>query len=115
MYCGASDIGQGSDGMLTYIVSEETGVSPEDIIVVSSDTDLTPVDLGAYSSRVTYMCGIAAQEAGRKMRTAMVEAVAAHWEVPVEQVGVGMGMVYDKRDASRQLPSGPAAKTGRNF
>ena len=103
IFCGASDIGQGSDAMLAYIVSEETGVNPDDIIVVSSDTDLTPVDLGAYSSRVTYMCGIAAREAGQNMRKKMVEALAAKWEVPIEQIGVSMGYYHDREDYSRQL------------
>ena len=103
VFCGASDIGQGSDGMLATIVAEETGVYPDDIHVVSSDTDLTPVDLGAYSSRVTFMCGIAAQEAARKLRQQMVAAVAVHWEVPAEQVGVALGFLYDKDDQGRQL------------
>jgi len=105
VFCGASDIGQGSDGMLAYIVSEETGVPPDDIVVVSSDTDLTPVDLGAYSSRVTYMCGIAAQEAARKLRARIVSSVAAAWEVPEARVGVGLGFVYDKGDPGRQISS----------
>ncbi len=104
VFCGASDIGQGSDGMLAYIIAEETGVNPDDVVVVSSDTDLTPVDLGAYSSRVTYMCGIAAQEAGRNLREAMKQALAAEWEIAVERVGVALGTWYDRDDPSRQLP-----------
>ena len=103
VFCGASDIGQGSDGMLATIVAEETGVLPDDIHVVSGDTDLTPVDLGAYSSRVTFMCGIAAQEAARKLRQRMTEAVGAHWKVPWEQVGVALGFLYDKDDRGRQI------------
>jgi 4-hydroxybenzoyl-CoA reductase subunit alpha len=103
VFCGASDIGQGSDGMLAYIVAEETGVPPDDVVVVSSDTDLTPVDLGAYSSRVTFMCGTAAREAAGKLRALMVGALAAHWEIPEEQVGVALGFHYDKADKSRQL------------
>lgn len=106
VYCGASDIGQGSDGMLAWVVAEETGVSPEDIVVLSSDTDLTPVDLGAYSSRVTYMCGIAAQEAGRALREKMRAAVAAKWDVPVERVGVALGFFYDREEKGRQMPVG---------
>ncbi|MCB9759970.1 MAG: molybdopterin-dependent oxidoreductase [Alphaproteobacteria bacterium] len=103
--CGASDIGQGSDGMLAYVVAEETGVLPDHIQVVSSDTDLCPVDLGAYSSRVTYMCGLAAQEAARAMRAQMVAAVAAAWAIPPERVGVGLGFYYDRDDPGRQLPA----------
>jgi CO/xanthine dehydrogenase Mo-binding subunit len=103
VFCGASDIGQGSDGMLAYIVSEETGVPPDDVFVVSSDTDLTPVDLGAYSSRITFMCGIAAKEAAQKLRGRMIDAVAANWEIPAEQVGVALGFYHDKQDSGRQL------------
>lgn len=104
VHCGASDIGQGSDGMLATIVAEETGVPPDDIVVFSHDTDLTPVDLGAYSSRITYMCGIAAQEAGRKMRELMKSAVAKHWDIDPDQVGVALGFWYDRKEPGRQLP-----------
>ena len=105
IFSGASDIGQGSDGMLAYIVAEETGVNPDDIVVVSADTDLTPVDLGAYSSRITYMGGIAAQQAGRRLRDRMVSATAAAWEVPVDQVGVALGHLYQKSDPGRSISS----------
>jgi len=105
VFCGANDIGQGSDGMLAYIVAEETGVPPDDILVVSGDTDLAPVDLGSYSSRVTYMCGIAAQEAGRSMRERMVAAVAAKLAIPVDQVGVALGSYYDRADTGRYVGS----------
>ena len=55
IYCGATDIGQGSTSILAYIVAEELGIEPEHIHVETSDTTLTPVDLGSYSSRVTFM------------------------------------------------------------
>ncbi|MSQ02128.1 MAG: 2Fe-2S iron-sulfur cluster binding domain-containing protein [Myxococcales bacterium] len=103
VFCGANDIGQGSDGMLAYIVAEETGVSPEDITVVSGDTELTPVDLGSYSSRVTFMAGIAAQEAGRTMGTALRNAVAALWKVPADRVVKGFGLYADREDPARSI------------
>jgi 4-hydroxybenzoyl-CoA reductase alpha subunit len=105
VFCGANDIGQGSDGMLATIIAEESGVLPDDITVVSGDTELCPVDLGAYSSRVTYMGGIAAQEAGRKLGEAMRAAVAAHWGIPLDAVGTGLGFVYDRADPGRQVPA----------
>ena len=55
--CGATDIGQGSDSILAYLVAEVLGIEPKDIRVHPADTDLTPVDLGSYSSRVTLMAG----------------------------------------------------------
>ena len=76
-YCGAMDIGQGSDSVLATIVAEELGLQPSDVRLVTADTDTTPIDLGSYSSRVTFMAGNAALEAARKMRALLVEAVEA--------------------------------------
>jgi 4-hydroxybenzoyl-CoA reductase subunit alpha len=77
LYCGAMDIGQGSDSVLATIVAEELGLQPADVRLVTADTDTTPIDLGSYSSRVTFMAGNAALEAARKMRAMLVEAVEA--------------------------------------
>src|SRR5260370_10290688 len=76
-FCGAMEIGQGSDSVLATIVAEELGLRPADVRLVTADTDTTPVDLGSYSSRVTFMAGNAALEAARKMRALLVEAVEA--------------------------------------
>jgi CO/xanthine dehydrogenase Mo-binding subunit len=73
---GASDIGQGSNSLLALLVGEELGVFPESIVITSGDTDLTPVDLGAYSSRVTLMMGHAAFEALAKARDVIAQAVS---------------------------------------
>lgn len=105
IFSGCSDIGQGSDGMLAIIIAEETGVSLDDITVVSHDTDLTPVDLGAYSSRITYMAGIAAQDAGRKMGTRLRAAAAKKWDVSVEQARIAMGFVYDAKNTGQSMSS----------
>jgi 4-hydroxybenzoyl-CoA reductase alpha subunit len=74
--CGAIDIGQGSDHILAAIVAEELGVRLEDIQLTTADTDLTPIDLGSYSSRVTFMAGNAALEAARKLKGQLLQAAA---------------------------------------
>ena len=76
-YCGAMEIGQGSDSVLAAIVAEQLGLQPRDVRLVTADSDSTPIDLGSYSSRVTFMAGNAALEAARKMRAMLVEAVEA--------------------------------------
>jgi 4-hydroxybenzoyl-CoA reductase alpha subunit len=80
--CGATDIGQGSDSILAYLVAEVLGLDPKDVHVHPADTSLTPVDLGSYSSRVTLMCGHAAIQAAERLRAAIFTAVAAKLEVP---------------------------------
>ncbi|MCI0547370.1 MAG: molybdopterin-dependent oxidoreductase [Candidatus Rokubacteria bacterium] len=84
--CGATDIGQGSDSILAYLVAEVLGIEPKDIRVHPADTDLTPVDLGSYSSRVTLMAGQAAIQGAERLRARIFEAVARKLEVPVDRL-----------------------------
>jgi 4-hydroxybenzoyl-CoA reductase subunit alpha len=96
VYCGAMDIGQGSDAVLAAIVAEELGLRPADVRLVTADTDTTPIDLGSYSSRVTFMAGNAALEAARRMRERLVRAVAQKRGLPEDApIPVGEGRVGD--------------------
>jgi len=89
VYCGAMDIGQGSDSVLATIVAEELGLQPADIRLVTADTDTTPIDLGSYSSRVTFMAGNAALEAAQKMRAMLVEAAGGRIdEITFEEASI---------------------------
>lgn len=72
---GASDIGQGSDTMLAMVVAEVLGLSLDNVQVVAADTLLTPIDLGSYSSRVTFMAGNAAKMAAERLREQVLDAV----------------------------------------
>jgi len=86
VFCGEAEIGQGSDSMLAVVVAEVLGVDLKDIRLCVGDTDLTPVDLGSYSSRVTLMVGQAAKQAAERARDEIAEAVAEHMEVPRESL-----------------------------
>ena len=68
VFCGETEIGQGSDSVLAAMVAEVLGIELADIRLCVADTDLTPVDLGSYSSRVTLMMGNAAREAAERAR-----------------------------------------------
>src|ERR671936_2099574 len=76
LLCGAIDIGQGSDHILAAIVAEVLGIHLEDIQLTTADTDLTPIDLGSYSSRVTFMAGNAAKAAAERVRERLAAAAA---------------------------------------
>ena len=93
--CGSTDIGQGSDSILAYIVAEILGIDPFDIRVVTADTDLTPVDLGSYSSRVTLMTGNAAIQAAERARELLTMAVAEKLNVPIENVSFAERRAFD--------------------
>jgi 4-hydroxybenzoyl-CoA reductase subunit alpha len=68
LFIAAADIGQGSDTILPQIAAEELGIEYEDVWMAPCDSTLSPIDLGAYSSRVTLMGGNAVRMAARDIK-----------------------------------------------
>ena len=100
-FCGATEIGQGSDDVLVGCVAEVLGIDPIDIRAVTGDTDLTPVDLGSYSSRVTLMMGNAAIQAAERARDLLAQAVAAKLQVPRDRLAFAGRRVFDVEDPEK--------------
>ncbi len=76
VYTGASEIGQGSDTMTAQIAAETLGCSLSRVRVIAADTDLTPIDIGSYSSRVTFMAGNATLRAAENVKKQIAAAAA---------------------------------------
>src|SRR5438046_7826040 len=74
VYTGASDIGQGSDTMTAQVAAETLGCALSRIKIVAADTDLTPIDIGSYSSRVTFMSGNATLRAAQEVKKQIASA-----------------------------------------
>ena len=100
LLCGAIDIGQGSDHILAAIVAEVLGLRLEDIQLTTADTDLTPIDLGSYSSRVTFMAGNAAKSAAEKVRERLFDVTAKALDCQVDEL-----VARDRRIYRRQQPN----------
>ena len=103
VFCGATEIGQGSDDVLVAIVSEVLGIDPFDVRAVTGDTDLTPVDLGSYSSRVTLMMGNAALQAAERAREILATAVSARLDVSKDRIVFAGRRVFDSEDPGRGM------------
>jgi CO/xanthine dehydrogenase Mo-binding subunit len=103
VFCGSTEIGQGSDTILAAIVAEVLGIDPFDIRVVTGDTDLTPVDLGSYSSRVTLMTGNAALQAAERARELLVAAVSEKLSIPAARVTLSEGRVFDVEEPGKGM------------
>ncbi len=103
VFCGSTDIGQGSDSVLSWIVGEVLGVDPLGIRVVTSDTDLTPVDLGSYSSRVTVMTGNAAMQAAERARDLVARGAAEHLQVPQGRLVFADARVFDSENPDKGI------------
>jgi 4-hydroxybenzoyl-CoA reductase alpha subunit len=103
VFCGSTEIGQGSDSILATIVAEVLGLQPLDIAVVTGDTDLTPVDLGSYSSRVTLMTGNAAIQAAERAREIVARHAARKLDVGPERLVFAEARVFDVERPERGL------------
>jgi probable selenate reductase molybdenum-binding subunit len=88
---GATDIGTGSDTILGQIAAEVLGVTLDEIIVYSSDTDMTPFDTGAYASSTTYVSGMATQKAAEAVHDQICEVAAAMLKVDKDSFSLDGG------------------------
>jgi len=86
VYTGASEIGQGSDTMTAQIAAEALGCSLSRVRVVAADTDLTPIDIGSYSSRVTFMAGNATLRAAEEVKKLIAAAAAKKMNCEMEDL-----------------------------
>ncbi|MBV9277767.1 MAG: molybdopterin-dependent oxidoreductase, partial [Candidatus Eremiobacteraeota bacterium] len=96
VYTGASEIGQGSDTMTAQIAAEALGCSLRRVRVIAADTDVTPIDIGSYSSRVTFMAGNATLRAAQEVRKQIVAAAARKMKCAPEDVVMREDLVWKK-------------------
>ena len=110
VYTGASDIGQGSDTMVAQIVAEVLGIGMKRIKVIAADTDLTPIDIGSYSSRVTFMNGNASMRSAEDVKKKIIAAAAKKMNCEPEEIVMRDDMVW-KRSALEGHTNGAGPET----
>jgi len=103
VFCGATEVGQGSDDVLAGIVSEVLGIDPYDVRCVTGDTGITPIDLGSYSSRVTVMMGNAAIDAAERVRALLAAAAAEELQTTPDRIVHAQGRVFRTDDPGKGL------------
>jgi len=115
LFTGASEIGQGSDTIQIQIVAEALGVRPERVRLVAADTELTPVDLGSYSSRVTFMAGNACLEAAKNLRSRIFEAVGRKHGCDPAKLDARDDRVFSRADSRLNLSFEQAVAAALEF
>lgn len=93
---GATDVGQGCDTVLPMIVAEVLGIEPDDVSFALVDSDLTPIDGGSWSSRVTFYAGNAVKIAALDARKQLAEVAAENLEAKEEDLVFRKKRVYVK-------------------
>ncbi len=94
---GATDIGQGSDTVLSQIAAEILGLPFEMIHILSQqDTDITPFDTGAYASRQTFVTGAAVKKAAEEVRQKVLAIAAKKVGLREEELDIKNAVVIEK-------------------
>ena len=101
---GASEIGQGSETVLSQLVAEELGVPLDAITVVNNDTDITPWDVGVHASRTTFIAGNSAIGAARKARDKILAAAAKVSNLPAGELELRSGFIVRAEDGQVIMP-----------
>ncbi len=100
---GATDLGTGSDTILAQMAAEVLGVPLSKVLVLSSDTDVTPFDVGAYASSTTYVSGSAVVRAAERVRSQIVEVALAMLKVDADDLHLADGRAIAKDGRSVML------------
>ena len=98
MYKRQADIGQGSDTVVAQSVAEVLGLPLDMIRVKSRDSDTSPVDLGSYSSRVTFMNANAAISAAMQIREELLDATVEITGAERSGLIIGDRRIFLKKD-----------------
>jgi 4-hydroxybenzoyl-CoA reductase subunit alpha len=88
------------------IVAEVLGIEPDDVSFALVDSDMTPMDGGTWSSRVTFYAGNAAKVAAMDARKQLAEVAAEIFEVKEDDVVFKKGNVFvkDNPEQTMDLP-----------
>ncbi len=102
LYVGATDVGQGIFTGLAQIVAEEFNVPPDRVLIISSDTLLTPLSTGSSGSRQIVQLGNAVLSACRDLKRQIIQAVSKILDTPIESIGFEKGCIKISKDGGVQ-------------
>lgn len=129
-FTGKIEMGQGIVTSLAQMLAEELDVSLDSVDMVMGDTDLCPWDMGTFGSRTTRFFGPPLRAAGAEAKRVLLELASEYLEVPLGQLAVEDGVVFDQgrrqnqvsyarlaqgKRIERQLETPPPVKTPSEF
>lgn len=109
---GVVDNGQGNEGVVLQIASEALGMPIHDIQLVASDTEVTPIDQGAYSQATTLCSGNAVKRACEDAKRQILEIASQIMEAAAEDLDIQDGKVFVRGSPSRSISVARAIRTG---
>lgn len=99
-YTGKIEMGQGIITSLVQEMADELNVPMEKVKLVMGDTDLCPWDGGTWGSMTTRHFGPSMRVALAEARGVLVELASQKLKVPVNQLTVQDGTIFDTKNPS---------------
>jgi 4-hydroxybenzoyl-CoA reductase subunit alpha len=106
----AAEIGQGALTVLSQMCAEALGINLSRVRIRSEDTDISPLDLGAYSSRTTLMGGNAVVRASQDVLRKLFGVVAQIWECEPLELEATNDQIRHTEDNSKVMDWAEAAR-----
>jgi len=100
---GVVDNGQGNDNMVVQIAAEELGLLPQDIHLVSADTETTSSDPGSYSQVSTFVGGQAVMIAAQNCRKKLFDVASKILKVEPDTLDAKNRMIFVKDDPEKSI------------
>lgn len=101
LFTGAVETGQASDTVMCQIAAEELGLSVDDIILVSADSELCPMDLGNFIMGGVFVTGEAVRLAAADAKRQLLENASRAFEVRAEELEARNKAIYLKGSNER--------------
>lgn len=102
LFCGSTDIGQGSNMVMAQMVAETLGVKSEDVHVYSMDTQVSTFDLGTFASRLTFATGKAIKQAAEKINQELFPVAAAMLQCRGDEIAVKDYIFYSIYESKKK-------------
>ena len=109
-FTGKIEMGQGIVTSLAQMLADELDVSLDAVDMVMGDTDLCPWDMGTFGSMSTRFFGPPLRAAGAEARQVLLELASEHLKIPIPQLSVENGVIFDTKNKSRQISYGRLAR-----
>jgi len=110
--CSVTEQGQGTEGIFAQIAASAVGVTMDKVRVITGDTGVTPYGGGTWASRGAGIGGEAVLQAGRALRSNMLDIAAAMLKLDKAELDVRDNAVVHKLTQEEKLPLAELGRVG---
>jgi CO/xanthine dehydrogenase Mo-binding subunit/aerobic-type carbon monoxide dehydrogenase small subunit (CoxS/CutS family) len=103
LFTGQTEFGQGADTAMAQIAAQELGLSVDDLVVVSGDSELCPYDIGNWLSAGVYVSGRAVRNAAADAKRQFLAYAAEIFDVQLNDLSIDQGHVYVHADPTKAV------------